>query len=909
MRAEDTSRVVVLSVATSLVLGFLIVGRAGAGHGSACLALSTPAGNASVGSPRTVTATLRTPASGDCTGATVNATADTTVNFEVVSGPHNADGNTPDAPDFLCSVPSGQGSCNISYTGTQAGTDVFRGWVAHAGADLNEGENQATSPGSSAEPDATDVISVTWQVSVAGPVTTLDCDDAGPPDTERETNPLTGASSSEVYTCTTRNAQGGVVTAVDTQVKAENETAANDPPSGSDNGASYGTPDYTCQTGSTGSCQITVAPTDGDSGTTTICFYLDDGTACGSEAIGETEANDLADRVELTWVTVVAVTQVDATPETRTTTLTSGTDTNEITVVARGDGNVPAVAATNIKFAIAAGPNAGSNGVTVSDGTCAAAQNFDSNVADETHRCIYTNPNDVAGTDQIRVFADLNNDGDHDQGEPFDDVTQTWRTTDPTLTLTPATDSASVGTCNPFTVRLVNTTGQPMADRIIDLEQRHARATNNTANDEPTVSFCVPTSGVNPTDVDTSEGDLNENPDNLGTLGAETEEETDANGMLTVGVRVAPTQGSDGTGNVTISAFLDTSGGDDPDANEAQDTSIKTWVLPEGRIIDCEPEAGAHDKGDTHTVSCTVTDRFGARVPGVSVTFSEGGVGEVSSSTAITDANGVVTATATSDEVGTQTIAGTITSDVTGNEPAEVDDCDLGAGNPTGAPAGVCQDTVTHTWTQPPVDSLAVDLEETTDKPGGSHDVTVLALDGQGDPVPGAEIAWSSSGVGTLTDMETVTDANGEASATVSSDTVGVQSVTAVVTPCEPDGSCAATSVNNWGPNKCTIFGTTGPDFLKGTDDDDVICGFGGDDFASAGDGDDVFIGHRGADTAFGGAGNDTLKGKKGRDELNGGRGNDVLRGGAGFDRLNGGAGFDLCAGGRGGETRTRCEN
>jgi hypothetical protein len=905
--AGRSKRIAVLSAATSLVLAFLPVGTASAGHpAGSCLALTVPAGNANVGTSRTLTATLRTGA--DCTGAVANATADTAIDFEVVSGPHNPDGNTPDAPDFLCTIGSGQSACTINYTGTTAGTDVFRAWVAHAGADLNEGENQATTPGSSAEPDATDVNSVTWQVSTAGPVTTLDCDDSGPPDTERETNPLTGATSSEVYTCTTRNAQGGVVTAVNTTVKGENETGVNDPPDGSDNGASYDTPDYTCQTGSTGSCQITVAPTDENTGTTTICFYLDAGATCGAETIDETEANDVVDKVELTWTVVVAVTQIDATPETDTNTLTAGTDSHELTVVARGAGDVRAVGATNIKFAISTGPNAGSNGGTVADGTCAAAENFNGNVAGETHRCTYSNPTDTIGTDQIKVFADLNNDGDHDQGEPFDDVTKTWRTAGPSLTLTPETDSASVGTCNAFTVRLVNQNGQPLADRIIDIEQRHARATNNTANDEPTVGFCVPTSGVNITDVDTGEGDLNENPNNLGTLGAETTGDTDSNGQLTFGVRVTPGQGSDGTGNVSVTAFWDTTGGDDPDPEEAQDTSTKTWVLPEGRIIDCEPETASHDKGVGHTVTCTVTDRFGARVPGVGVTFTEQGPGSIGANSGTTDANGVVTVAATSDEVGTQTIIGTLTSDVAGSEPGEVDDCDKAAGNPAGSPLGVCQDTVTHTWTQPPVFSLQIGSEEDTDQPDNTHEVSVLALDDAGEPVPGATIVWATSGVGNFVSTESTTDPNGVAIAHVISDTYGVQTVTASATPCAPGGTCVAVSVNNWGPEKCTVFGTKADDLLIGTDENDVICGFGGDDVVNAGSGHDELIGYGGEDILSGGHGNDTIKGKEKNDELYGEQGNDSLHGGKGVDYLDGGTGHDSCSGGPGVETITRCE-
>ncbi|MGH2753636.1 MAG: calcium-binding protein [Actinomycetota bacterium] len=836
-----------------------------------------------------------------------NATADTTIDVEVVSGPNNADGNSPGAPDFLCSILSGQSACSVNYTGTQAGTDVLRGWVAHAGVDLNEGENETSAPGSSAEPDTTDVISVVWQVGSGGPVTTLDCDDAGGTDTERETNIPSGTGSSEVYTCTVRNAQGGIVTAVNTQVKGENETNVNDPPDGTDNGATYGTPDYTCQTGTTGSCQITVAPTDGETGTTTICFYTGDGSACGSENIDEAEANDLADRVELRWTLDIPVTQVDASPETQTSTLTTNADSHRITVVARGANNVRAVDATNIKFAISAGPNAGTNATNVADGTCVQDETFDNNVADETHRCNYTNTTDTAGTDQIRVFADLNNDNDHDQGEPFDDVTRTWVTTGPRLTLTPATDGASVGTCNPFTVRLVDQSGQPLRDRIIDVEQRHARALNNTANDEPTVAFCTPTTGPNATGMNTGEGDLSENPDNLGTLGGETIQDTDSNGQLTLGIQVTPGNGSNGTGDVTVSAFWDTTGGDDPDPAEAQDTSVKTWVVPEGRTIDCEPETGAHDAGLQHTVACTVMDRFGALLPGVGVTFTSSGPGTFVSTQQLTEANGTATAVVTSTTVGTQTITGTLTSDVTGNEPSEVDGCDRSAGDPAGAPAGVCQDSVTHTWTQPPVATLVAGPEEVTDRRGDSHLVSVLALDRKGDPVPGATIVWTSAGQGTISNPETVTNASGIATATVTSATVGVQVVTATATPCDTGGVCTDTSINNWGPKRCTVFGTVSADLLTGTGGNDVICGFGGADIINGNGGDDLLLGSSGKDFVRGGQGIDQIRGGPNADEIYGDQDDDRLRGGRGHDFLDGGAGIDVCTGGPGNDNLLRC--
>ena len=73
---------------------------------------------------------------------------------------------------------------------------------------------------------------------------------------------------------------------------------------------------------------------------------------------------------------------------------------------------------------------------------------------------------------------------------------------------------------------------------------------------------------------------------------------------------------------------------------------------------------------------------------------------------------------------------------------------------------------------------------------------------------------------------------------------------------------------------------------LKGTDQDDVICGDERDNTIDGGEGDDIIYGGAGDDTLIGGAGNfrDTLKGEAGNDTLRGYEGIDLLDGGAGTD-------------------------
>jgi len=119
----------------------------------------------------------------------------------------------------------------------------------------------------------------------------------------------------------------------------------------------------------------------------------------------------------------------------------------------------------------------------------------------------------------------------------------------------------------------------------------------------------------------------------------------------------------------------------------------------------------------------------------------------------------------------------------------------------------------------------------------------------------------------------------------------------------------------------CTVEGTNGPDALRGSPGDDIICpeggddvvrGLGGDDYVYGGDGDDLIsggagsdhlIGERGRDDISGDAGSDYLYGEIGDDALSGGAGRDALYGGPGRDDHAGGVGFDHIVGGSGKDT------
>ena len=84
-------------------------------------------------------------------------------------------------------------------------------------------------------------------------------------------------------------------------------------------------------------------------------------------------------------------------------------------------------------------------------------------------------------------------------------------------------------------------------------------------------------------------------------------------------------------------------------------------------------------------------------------------------------------------------------------------------------------------------------------------------------------------------------------------------------------------------PNRSDCIKVQGVN-LKGTDQDDVICGNDRNNEIDGLEGDDTISGGAGDDTLIGGDDRDTLKGEAGNDILRGGQDNDILDGGAGTD-------------------------
>ena len=594
--------------------------------------------------------------------------------------------------------------------------------------------------------------------------------------------------------------------------------------------------------------------------------------ATGTDTITGWVAHDdtVDDAVTKTW-TAPQASLLDLSPETDS----NPPQTAHVVTATVRDGAGNLVAGVNVDLEVIAGPNANLDTtkadrecVTGTGGTCTVSYtdgatnpappgNVDTLCAwidpenDDVYSPFTTNPDDGGDCDAEAVGETEDSSvagADAFGNDATDTVTKTWQP--PTMTFTPANDTASVGTCNPFTLTLLSGSNTGTANVTVDVEQVHSTATNNVANDEPRVTFCTPSTadGPNPSAVDENRGDLRESPDNPGTTGGETSGRTDSNGQITIGVAVETAGSATGVGTVTVTAWSDTTDNDDPDAAETKGTATKTWVAPEARTIDCEPEATTAEVGTSATVTCTVRDRFGAALAGQPVVFASAGVGGVpAEARVLTDATGRATMAASSFQLGTQTVSGTIEADLLGAEPTETDPCDRPTGDPAGAPAGVCADDVSITWTLP-----------TT-----------------GSAVPAACQTTPNAFIGTDGD-DTIVGTTGN------------------------DVICGRGGAD-------TIRGLAGSDNVLGAAGNDTILGASGLDRLSGGGDSDTVSGGADADSISGGAGNDLLKGRAGNDTISGNTGNDNLLGGVGNDTLLGGAGRDTCAGGPGRDRTSSC--
>ena len=801
-------------------------------------------------------------------GDVIAASADTTIRLENESGVNDHDGTSRTSPDFTCVVPAGASTCSIEIAGNRTGDSLFRAWIdsdlapATDNSDINEGrfanandceQNQDSalncsfttdeppSPGSgcqtaiqpggedpqppTSEPDCTDVVRVSFRENSVG---TLDCDDSGPPDTEREWNPSGNGSnppnpSTEIYTCLVEDQFGNPKP--DTEVFGEILGGPNDP----DRSPDFTSPDFTCTTveddlstpavDERGTCTRSVGQpiANPQKGLALICFWvgsLSDGIELCTEKVddntrndGSDSGDDPADVVELVWENIKDLT-IDCSPETGIA-LVDSTDNVRCTALSRA--SLRPVEGITIRAEVS-----GANDPDESDSPHTQdVQRQDPDLpqeltceTDRTGSCSIPHRGSDEGETTYRAWiddgtpqiedpatslADADIDlterhdekgfpGSTDEPDATDVVTVAWGQGPTKIEMSFVHPEAAVGECHEITIAASDKDGAPVGGIAIDIEQRHELSRNSTPRDEPIVGFCTPDEGPNPSPVDTGLGDLASSDQDAattsGTAGGETIGSTDDSGQITIGVMSEPANGSDGSGTVYVTTWWEDVDDDDPGGGDPMDSGLVVWAMNE------------------------------------------------------------TTTKATLD----------LTPDTSGAEP-------------------------------------------------GSETTYVATVTHGGVPAGGIQIAWSSKGSGTFTWTDAATDADGRASATVTSEDPGTMTVTAT---CMGRFKCSDSSTHNWGPTMCDIVGTDGADILTGTDASEVICGLMGDDIIDGGGGDDSIIGGPGNDQVKGGGGKDELSGGGGKDTISGGTEADAIFGEGGDDTITGGSGDDILYGDEG---------
>ena len=267
----------------------------------------------------------------------------------------------------------------------------------------------------------------------------------------------------------------------------------------------------------------------------------------------------------------------------------------------------------------------------------------------------------------------------------------------------------------------------------------------------------------------------------------------------------------DGNDNTPVTTTPSRVGDANSDRDDITDVTQKTWVgVGIAFAIDLSPDSDQNLKGESHTVTATVTDAFGNPVAGQSVDIDVAGrndvVAEPSLNGALTGANGQVVFPYTDVNTGTpngevDTITGIV--DNNGDNAADTNSAGAAMTNTvskfwfTAAPtaAEVVYDPGADGTDCENTDALT-DTEAPTNAVGTRHTFGCASVfNATNQPIPGEVVTFTSAGpgqfhndadgdglvdAGELVDTITVTtDVNGDALVTLYSEETGTQTVTA----------------------------------------------------------------------------------------------------------------------------------
>nr|MBA3311207.1 Ig-like domain-containing protein [Nocardioidaceae bacterium] len=471
-------------------------------------------------------------------------------------------------------------------------------------------------------------------------------------------------------------------------------------------------------------------------------------------------------------------------------TLTPATDENTVgeqhcvTAQVRDEFGNPVEEGTVVRFAVA-----GANARVGSDGT----DGFGS-----AEFC-YTGT--VSGADAITAYADTDNDGSRDAGEPIAAATKVYHPGNPAaVVLTPPTDQNRVGDEHCVTATVVDAFGNPTPGVTVRFAVAGANTAAGTDQTDAAgqAAFCY-TGTRTGLDTITAYADTDSDGTN-----DETEPEGTATKLYQPGdpatvVITPPTdenvvgdqhcvmaQVADGFGNPTpgmtvrftvagansragadqtdelgqaefcytgttagldtITAYADTDGDGMNDATEPEGAATKLYQPGAPATVEVEPATDENVVGDEHCVVATVRDPFGNVVPDVLVEFTVTGA-NVAGGTDTTDAAGQARFCYTGTTSGVDTIRAT--ADADGDGTAE-------AGEPTGV--------ATKAYRPGEPASAVLEPPAATNTVGEEHCVTAVVRDEFGNLVgSGHQVVFTVTGANPQGPAVRTTDADGRA--------------------------------------------------------------------------------------------------------------------------------------------------
>jgi hypothetical protein len=474
------------------------------------------------------------------------APVDGTVVTFTITGPNGSKSGTAETGDG----PLPSGTAEFSYTGTNPGTDVI----------------QASSTGYPSE-----TVTAYWTELTLTPDSQL----------------VAQGSLVQVGVQLDNDGDGGI---------------SNVPICYTISGANAQTQTCGTHTNSAGTATISYVAT--DTGTDTIIAFADTNPA-------PPNGNGTEDTYEADASAEVSVTNLSVSLDPSSQTVNTGANA-ELTATVTDDGNSDdPVEGQRVRFIVNGDHNRAATDVTDNNGEATMS---------------YTES--TSGTDTVRAFVDLDNDGFYDVGEPTDTATVTWIGYE--LTLTPSSQNQTIGSEASLNAHLTS---------------------DNEDTDDVPIRFSV--SGPNATsDVDN----------------------TNVNGDASFSY-VGHTGRTD-----TVTAYADLNNSGTQNAGEPSDTATVTWG--DTFVLTLQPSTQNAVKGTTVSVTATATHVSGA-ASGAAVRYSITGANP-GSGVVTTDANGNATISYTGANTGTDTInayldldndnthdtgepSATATVDVTGN--------------------------------------------------------------------------------------------------------------------------------------------------------------------------------------------------------------------------------------------------